>query len=252
MKIVIIEDEKYTAKDLAHTIRIVEPDAEIVSILYSVEDALIYFEMNPEVDLIFSDIELGDGLSFDIFRKVEIQAPVIFCTAYQQYTLEAFQTLGIDYTLKPFSKQSIGKALQKYKVLKNKFVKPVHHPETLYSHLKNVQLYKPSVLAHQGDKIIPVNESEIALFYIENDCTYAYTFQQKKVLINQRLDKLEDKFTNFFRANRQFLVNRKAVKDASQYFNRKMVVNLSINFPEKIIIGKLKTTEFINWLESNG
>lgn len=251
MKIAIIEDEKLTAKDLAQTIRIVEPDAEIVSILYSVEDALLYFEMNPEVDLIFSDIELGDGLSFDIFRKANIQVPVIFCTAYQQYTLEAFQSLGIDYTLKPFSKQSIEKTLQKYKVLKNKFVKPIDSNEALYSHLKNVQLKNPSVLAHQGDKIIPINEGKIALFYIENDCTYAYTFQQKKVVINQRMDKLENKFPNFFRANRQFLVNRKAVKEASQYFNRKMVVNLTVNFPEKIIVGKLKITEFVHWLESN-
>lgn len=250
MKIVIIEDEKLTAKDLANTIKNIEPDAEIVAILYSVEDALLYFALNPEIDLIFSDIELGDGLCFDVFKKAEIHAPVIFCTAYQQYALEAFQSLGIDYTLKPFNKQSISKTLEKYKKLKNKFYKPNQDLDSLYTHFKNIQFNKNhSVLVHQGDKIIPVNENEIAFFFIEYDSTYAYTSQHKKILINQRMEKLEEKFQSFFRANRQFLVNRKFVKDASQYFNRKMVLNLTISFPEKIVVGKLKIKELMDWLE---
>lgn len=251
MKIVIIEDEKLTAKDLANTIKMIEPDAEIISILYSVEDALLYFQLNPEIDLIFSDIELSDGLSFEIFRKLNIQTPIIFCTAYQQYSLEAFQTLGIDYILKPFNKQSIEKTLEKYKNLKSKFVKPTDNYEALIHNLQNEKLSNKSVITHQGDKIIPVNETDIAFFYIENNCTFAYTFEQKRIVINQTLDSLEEKFGRFFRANRQYLINRKAVKGASQYFKRKMSVNLTLNYPEKIIVGKLKLTDFIKWLESN-
>jgi two-component system response regulator LytT len=250
MKIVIIEDEKLTAKDLARTITDIEPDAEIVAILHSVEDALDYFKQAHTVDLIFSDIELGDGLSFDIFAKIDNQTPIIFCTAYQQYSLAAFQTLGIDYILKPFSKTSIEKTLTKYRLLKDNFKQPNTDLHSLFNSLKgNLYGASPSVIVHQGDKIIPIKGSEIALFFIENDCTFAYTFDQKKHLVNQKMELLENTFQQtFFRANRQFLINRKAVKDASQYFNRKMVANLTLPFQEQIMIGKLKTTEFIKWL----
>ncbi|MGE5680873.1 MAG: LytR/AlgR family response regulator transcription factor [Bacillota bacterium] len=252
MKIVVIEDEKLTAKDLVNTIKAIDPETEITAILYSVEDALLYFQVNKDADLIFSDIELGDGLSFDIFNNTDIKAPIVFCTAYQQYTLEAFQTLGIDYIIKPFSKQSIEKTLIKFKTFKDQFAKPDNKYKNLdseaYDRLRNKSR---SVISYQGDKIIPVSEKDIALFYIENESTFAYTFDKNKVLINQRLDKLEEKFNDFFRVNRQYLINRKAVKDAAQYFNRKLLVNLIISFPEKIIVGKLKTSEFIKWLEEN-
>ncbi len=251
MKIVIIEDEKLTARDLANTIKAIEPDAEIVSFLYSVEDAVLYFQLNPKVDLIFSDIELGDGLTFEIFKRIDIQVPIVFCTAYQQYMLEAFQTLGIDYVLKPFNKQSIERTFLKYKNLKSQFSKPNVNFDNLITQLKENQPNREqSVITHQGDKVVPLGADEIAFFFIEDDYTFAYTFDKRKILINQRMDKLEAKFNSFFRANRQFLVNRRAVKDASQYFNRKMVINLTVSFPEKIIVGKLKVTEFIKWLET--
>ncbi|MDO1449370.1 LytTR family DNA-binding domain-containing protein [Rhodocytophaga aerolata] len=249
MKIVIIEDEKLTAKDLAATIRGVEPDAEILPFLYSVEEAVRFFEQQPEVDLIFSDIELGDGLSFDIFEQVNTQTPIIFCTAYQQYALEAFQTLGIDYVLKPFNKQAIEKTLQKFKQLKDKLAKKNDNLDSLIGSLKNSLLHNiPSVIVYQGEKIIPISGSDIAFFFIENEGTFAYTFAQKKYPVSQKLDKLEQTFPSFFRANRQFLINRKAVKDASQYFNRKMLINLLFPYKEPIVVGKLKTTEFIHWL----
>lgn len=249
MKIVIIEDEKLTAKDLAATIRGVEPDVEILPFLYSVEEAVQFFKQQPEVDLIFSDIELGDGLSFDIFEQVDVQTPIIFCTAYQQYALEAFQTLGIDYVLKPFNKQAIEKTLQKYKQLKDKFAKKNDNLDSLISSLKSSLLHNiPSVIVHQGEKIIPISGSDIAFFCIEDESTFAYTFAQKKYPVSHKLEKLEQTFPTFFRANRQFLINRKAVKDASQYFNRKMLINLLFPYKEPIVVGKLKTTEFIHWL----
>ncbi len=249
MKIVIIEDEKLTAKDLAKTLLAIDADIEIVATIPSVEEGLLFFQSNQEVDLIFSDIELGDGLSFDIFQKIQNTTPIIFCTAYQQYTLDAFKTAGIDYVLKPFSKQSIEKALTKFKKLKEQFEKPSLDINKVYDSLKNTLLGKvSSVIVHQGDKIIPISGNDIALFYTENDCVFAFTFEQKKHLVNQKLESLEHTFPDFYRANRQFLLNRKAVKDASQYFNRKLLANLNIPFKEQIIISKLKTTEFIQWL----
>jgi two-component system, LytTR family, response regulator LytT len=106
-----------------------------------------------------------------------------------------------------------------------------------------------SIIMQQGDKIIPINSDNIALFYIEDDYVFAYTFEGKKHLLSQKLDKLETQFsTTFFRANRQFLVNRKAVRDASHHFNRKIEINLTIPFSEQIIVGKLKITAFLEWL----
>lgn len=252
MKVIIIEDEQLTAKDLAKTLVGIDDTVEIVKTIHSVEEGFTYFEKNLPSDIIFSDIELGDGLSFEIFQKYKHTAPIIFCTAYQQYMLDAFKTAGIDYVLKPFNKASIERALQKFKSLKENFEKPDTDYKKLFDELKYNLLGKAtSIIVHQGEKMIPINGNDIALFFIEHDGVFAYTFEQKKYLINQNLDNLEKSFPNYFRANRQFLLNRKVVKDASQYFSRKMIVNLNIPFKEQIVIGKLKVTDFIQWL-TNG
>ncbi len=250
MKIVIIEDEKLTARNLAKTIQAIEPDAEVVAMLHSVADAIDFFKLKPPLDLIFSDIELGDGLSFEIYEKEKITTPIVFCTAYNQYALEAFKTVGIDYILKPFSKQAIENTLLKFQNLKEKFAAPEKQYTDLLAMLKQrMNPASQSVIIHQGDKIIPLNGRDVAVFFIENDCTFAHTFQGKKHLLSQNMDSLEKTFSpEFFRANRQYLVSRKAVKDASHFFNRKIVVNLTISFPDQILVGKLKVTAFTEWL----
>ncbi len=252
MKVVIIEDEKLTAKDLQRTLLQVDSDIEILALLHSVEEATSFFKNKPSIDLIFSDIELGDGLSFDIFNKVQINIPIIFCTAYNQYALDAFKTHGIDYVLKPFDTNAIEKALQKYHTLKASFETPTNDLATLLQSFKqSIVPQAQSILVHQGEKIIPLNASDIALFFIENDYCFAFTFLGKKYLLSQNMEQLEKTFSPaFFRANRQFIINRKAVKDASQYFNRKLLVNLSIPFNEQIVIGKLKVSSFTQWLSN--
>jgi DNA-binding LytR/AlgR family response regulator len=252
MKVIIIEDEKLTAKDLAKTLMAIDKDIEIVATIHSVEEGLLFFQNKYEADVIFSDIELGDGLSFDIFQKHQNTCPIIFCTAYQQYMLDAFKTAGIDYILKPFSKVSIEKALLKFNSLKQNFEKSTSDITIVYDAIKNNLLGKvSSIIVHQGDKIIPINGNDIALLFIENECTFTLTFDQKKYLVNQKMESLEKSFPDFFRANRQFLINRKAIKDASHYFNRKMLANLNIPFKEQIIISKLKTTDFMLWLTNS-
>ncbi|MFP5040839.1 LytR/AlgR family response regulator transcription factor [Parasediminibacterium sp. JCM 36343] len=251
MKIVIIEDEKLTARDLQNTIVSIEPAVQILAILPSVEDAIAYLERNKDIDLIFSDIQLGDGLSFEIFEKINNHIPIIFCTAYNEYALDAFKTLGIDYLLKPFTKETVGKALGKYHQLQEKLTLLQTDFTSLLNLLKTqlAPTKTPSVIIQQGDKIIPMDGSNIAFFFVEDDYVFAYTFEHKKQLLSHKLDYLEKTFAPyFFRANRQFLVNRKAVKDAAYFFNRKMVANLTVPFSEKIIVGKLKTTAFIDWL----
>jgi DNA-binding LytR/AlgR family response regulator len=257
MKILVIEDEYHTAKDLAKTIKAINPDAQIEGIVDSIEEALEFLNSGVALDLIFSDIELGDGLSFEIFQKTKNTIPVIFCTAYNQYALDAFKSVGIDYILKPFTKNSVLKALERFENLRTR-LSPERPQNDSYDFLiealrksSGVQQSK-SIVVQVSDKIIPVEISQIALFFIENGITYAYTFEQKKFPVNEKLKVLESSFAPmFFRANKQVLVNKSAIKDATHSFNRHLSLNLNIPFEERIIIGKLKMSAFIEWLSQN-
>jgi two-component system, LytTR family, response regulator LytT len=252
MEIVIIEDERFTADDLAETIVRIQPDIQIATILYSVKEAIRYFQNNEHPDLIFSDVQLGDGLSFEIFKTITMTPPVIFCTAYDEYALHAFKANGIDYILKPYGEDTIAAAFGRYKALQNNFVQQPKGFELLSELFSNrISQHDPSVLVYIKDKIVPFKTSDIALFYTEDETTYLMTFNQTRYPLNKTLEELE-KITgiNFYRANRQYLVNRKSIKDVTQWFHRKLVVNLVIPFStdKQITISKAKVSEFLNWL----
>jgi len=253
MKVVIIEDEKLTADDLAETILKIVPDAKIISVLHSVSTAISWFQKNKHPDLIFSDIQLGDGLSFEIFKKKSTNVPVIFCTAFDEYALKAFDANGIDYILKPFDKSTIETAFSKYNKLKNKFSENSSTLDNVIRLFENKKKQnQSSVLVYQKDKIVPVRLEDIAIFYIENEITYLLTFTQKSYTINKTIEEIEKiSSDDFFRVNRQFLVNRKAIKEASQYFARKLSLTLTIPFKETITVSKFKVSEFLDWLSAN-
>jgi two-component system, LytTR family, response regulator LytT len=251
MKIVIIEDEKLTAKDLQKTIKSIEPNAEIIIILGSIEESVEYFATEPDVDLIFSDIQLGDGNSFEIFENSTIRIPIIFCTAFNDYALRAFDTFGIDYILKPFSAKTIEKALTKFKTITKQKQTYTNDLKTIFESIsKQIQPNKlPNIIIHQGDKIIPIGGDNIALFYIDSSVVKAILFDDKPCVVSYNLEDLEVKFAPYFyRVNRQFLVNRSAVKEASQHFNRKLLVHLNIPFADEILVTKEKVTPFLEWL----
>ena len=259
MKILIIEDEMYTARDLERTIREVQPNAEIVAVLPSVEEGIEFFAGDEEVDLIFSDIQLNDGLSFEIFRAVDRFIPIIFCTAYDQYALEAFKTHSIDYILKPFETESVRKALGKYKHLKQDSAPATTaQAPDMEAIIQAVmqRLYAPrkkSLIVHKGDKLIPMPVDDVAVFFIEHESVWAFTFAEEKFALNNaKLDALEAAHApGFFRVNRQQLIHRRAVQDASQYFHRKLLVNLTVPFSQEVIVGKLKTKPFLEWLSNH-
>jgi len=253
MNILIIEDEKPTARDLRKTILETEPVASVIGIITSMEEGKNYLLKHHDIDLIFSDIQLGDGLSFEIFESLKTMIPVIFCTAYNEYALQAFKSFGIDYILKPFTKETVAAALQKFSKLSAPQYKSIPDYSELFQQLKRQfqPVSKPSIILHRGDKIIPLESEKIALFFIENDIVYAFTFDHKKIATHYKLDALEQKFLlQFFRANRQCLINRKAVKQGSQHFHRKLQVHLSIPFSETILVGKEKVTSFLDWLSN--
>ena len=255
MNIVIIEDELLTAEDLSAIVQEVSPQANVVAILQSVAEAIRYFKSAPKPDLIFSDIQLGDGLSFDIFSEVTIDTPIIFCTAFDEYAIRAFNTNGIHYLLKPFNAQKVREAMDKYQTLKQTFSNWPESIEKIIASLsiqnKMDQKKAATVLVYFKDSVIPIKLKDIALFYVQNNATYLFTFDNKKYVIDQSLNDLEQLDTNlFYRASRQFLINRHAVKKASSYLSRKITVELNVPFDEVITISKEKVTSFLDWLQA--
>jgi DNA-binding LytR/AlgR family response regulator len=251
MNIVIIEDEGLVAEDLELNIRkLMDEPVNIVQIK-SVKEGLAYFKTADAPDLIFSDIQLGDGLSFEIFVAALLSVPVIFCTAYDAYALDAFKANGIDYILKPFTSKTLNDALQKYGRLKQLFsTDQTPQYEALIQMLAGKDTQKAaSVLVYHQDKIIPVNLDDIAMFYLANEITHLLTFSGKTFYPNKNLDELERISGNyFFRANRQYLVCRKAITDVSNFFSRKLSINLNVPFGEKVIVSKGKAPQFLSWL----
>jgi DNA-binding LytR/AlgR family response regulator len=251
MNIAIIEDEPVVADDLELSITQLISEPVTIVQLHSVKEAVAYFSGNNKTDLIFSDIQLGDGLSFEIFAAMPIDVPVIFCTAYDEYALDAFKANGIDYILKPFTTQTLQQALERYGQLRKVF--QVHQPpqyEILMELLAKKETPKPSsVLVYHQDKIIPIKLDDIALIYLANEVSHLLTFSGRTFYPNKNLDELEKTCGNhFFRANRQFLVSRKAIIDVSSFFSRKLSLNLNIAFSEKIVVSKGKASQFLAWL----
>lgn len=255
MKIVIIEDEILTADDLKDAILKVEPDAEIVKVLYSVESAIAYFKSHEMPHLIFSDIQLGDGLSFDIFSEVAISVPVIFCTAFDEYAMKAFDANGIHYVLKPFNLNKIKEAFEKYNNLKSSFYQVEPSISEIINNLaqnldpQSTSKKPDNILVHYQNRVIPIKVEDVALFYIKNELTYLFTFDLKSYVVNKSLDELQqiDDYL-FYRANRQFIVNRYAVKEVAQTMSRKVSLELNVDFSESITISKEKISSFYSWL----
>ncbi|MCA0366221.1 MAG: LytTR family DNA-binding domain-containing protein [Bacteroidetes bacterium] len=246
MKIVIIEDEPKTASNLENTLKSIDKDFQILEIIDSVETGLQYFEESGYPDLVFSDIQIADGLSFEIFQKYSPTCPVIFCTAFDHYALQAFKTNGIDYLLKPFNETDVKKALEKYHKLKESSISNT----TLHKLFDQLlRQKKQSILINYREKIIPVNITDIPFFYSINHQTIIY-FEGKEQSINYSLDELEIELDKrqYFRANRQFIINRSFIKEVEHYFARKLLLKLTVICPENIVISKAKSTEFLKWL----
>jgi DNA-binding LytR/AlgR family response regulator len=254
MKILILEDEQRAALDLQATILEIVPEADILAILDSVESAIAWFQKNPAPDLAFFDIQLADGLSFDIFEEVKVECPVVFCTAFDEYALQAFQVISVDYILKPFDKEAVRRAIDKVKALDNFFQKREGDLEKKITRLlESVRPAgaKTTFLVSHRDKMLPISVSDIAYFSIEHEVTFLHTFDQRRFMLNQTLDELEKVLDpkQFFRANRQFLVHAKAVEEVENYFARKLLLKLKTATKEPVIVSKAKASEFLLWLE---
>ncbi len=247
MKIVIIEDEPMMAHDLAADLAALRPTWQVVAVLASVKQAMEWLRGNHPVDLIFSDIQLGDGTCFDAFAQVKPAMPVVFCTAYDQYAIQAFQANGIGYLLKPYGRESLRAVVEKYEMLRP--------PTPDWSAL--ISLMQPPVeqqqarrlLVHHKDKIIPVDIAEVALFFLHHETTMLLRFDGQRFPLQQSLGEVEAMAgPDFFRVSRQHLVQRNAIKEAVQYFARKLLLSLNLQFEEELTISKEKVPVFLEWL----
>ncbi len=251
MKVVIIEDEFYTAEDLKRTLTLIDKNIEIIAVLQSVKEAKAFFTNPVKFDLIFSDIQLGDGESFEVFKQFEITAPIVFITAYNDYAMQAFNANGIDYILKPFGINEIKITLEKVKKINGlgsfnevKLLAVINE----LNNQKTNQVFK--VLVYHKEKIIPIPIHEIALFYIDEKVLRLIDDKSNNFIINYKLEELEKIGGNqFYRANRQYLINRNFIKEINTYTNRKQKVILTINFNQEILISKEKTTSFLEWIK---
>ena len=248
MKAIIVEDEMLAARNLQSILSKLGT-VQVVAVLDSITETEEWFSYNPQPDLMFLDIHLADGSAFEIFDRTEIQCPVIFTTAYDEYALRAFKVNSIDYLLKPIDSLAVERALKKLQGITvtdnmqdvvNKLMASFRTTSTFKTHF---------LVPAKGDKLIPVQAIDIAFFYIDNGLVKAVTFDEKSFRFEHTLDELAEMLDPhvFFRANRQFIISRKAIKDIDLWFNNRLSINLKITAPEKILISKARIAEFKNW-----
>lgn len=255
MKIIIIEDEILVAEDLSNSLKKISPDIKIEAVLGSIREAVEYFSVSPMPDLIFSDIQLGDGLSFEIGREIDLRVPIIFLTAYDEYALEAFKVNGIDYILKPFSEESLIQSINKYKNLKTLLLGDIEDQYKIaLQQLSNYRLKESGIfMVKFRDRTLPLSYNQIALFYLEEEVNNLYTNAGKVFFVSESLEELEKRlWPTFFRVNRQCLVNRNAVEDASEHPLRRLQLNMKFPFGKEILVSREKKRKVLDWLAVKG
>lgn len=245
MKIIIIEDEKPAARLLQR--RIEKLGLEVFKSLHSVEDSVEWLSNNPQPDLIFLDIQLSDGLSFEIFDQVEINSAIIFTTAYDEFVLKAFKFNSVDYLLKPVDEEELVFAIEKFE--KQREVK------VNYSQLRKLfdqnKSYKERFTTKVGTSIKMINTEDVECFYSENKATYVYTKEGKNYLLDYTLDKLEEIIhpKYFYRINRGQIIRIDAIKDISVYSNSRLKIILHHFSEQECIVSREKVNNFRNWLD---
>lgn len=249
MRVIIIEDEKLAVDRLQSILCQYDPDIEIVSRIDSVKKSIEWLDSNPAPDLAFMDIQLGDGLSFEIFEKTNAYFPVIFTTAYSEYVLKAFQVNSIDYLLKPISLPGLEKALNKFKKI-DSLKAPIEKEQ-----LKNAKeilekVYKRRFIVKRGEHLQFISIDKINCFYSKEKMTYLNTTDNKNHIIEYTMEELESLLPpeSFFRINRKFIVSIHSIKDIVAYFNSRLKVSIKNVEDDDILISRENVKEFKDWL----
>lgn len=253
MKVVIIEDEVIAAQTLRRLITEIRSDLEVQAVLQTVEESVEWLGENPMPDLVFMDIHLADGSSFGIFEKINIDCPIIFTTAYNEYALDAFEVNGIDYLLKPINKTRLAKAITKFGNISFRSDNTQMIYDLVQSLNEKQSRRKTHFLVPHKDKLLPLAVDDIAYFQADMKIGRATTFDGKNYSLDYSLEELMKNLDpdQFFRVNRQFIVSHMAISDLSQWFTGKLAVNLKVPVPEKILVSKARVSDFKAWFTRN-
>ncbi|MEL6918867.1 MAG: LytTR family DNA-binding domain-containing protein [Bacteroidota bacterium] len=251
MDVIIIEDEKPAARRLSRLLA--QLNVEVSTMLHSVEESVEWFQKNKHPDLIFLDIQLSDGLSFEIFDLIEVHSAIIFTTAYDEYALQAFKLNSIDYLLKPIDDEELEKAVKKFQNIKPASQKIALDFEDIKKLLVNPleREFKKRFTARVGQHIKILNAEDIECFYSENKGTYAATSDGRNYLLDTTLENLEPELEPkiFFRVSRKFYVNVNHINDIVSYTNSRLQIKLNRFNEQEIIVSRERVKDFKLWLE---
>ena len=254
MTTLIIEDEKPAARLLQRKLE--KLDITVKTMLHSVEESLHWFTNNQHPDLIFLDIQLSDGLSFEIFEKINIQSAIIFTTAYDEYALKAFKLNSIDYLLKPIDEDDLEAAVVKYKARMRKADEGNHNLQLDFEQIRQMlsnpfeKSFKKRFTVKIGQHLKVITTEEIECFFSENKGTYIHTFDNRNYLIDSTLEILEQELDkkDFFRVSRKFIVPLQAIKEIQVYTNSRLKVILPTYKEDEVIVSREKVADFKNWI----
>lgn len=249
MNILLIEDEDPAAKRLQKMIAEIEPAATVSDNIVSVASAIKWLKENELPDLIISDIQLADGLSFEIFKTADVHCPVIFTTAYDQYAIEAFRVNSIDYLLKPVKKDELTAALSKYKKLQ-KPAAPLDIEQLLKSMQPQTQEYKKRFVVRYGEHIKTINIDEVAYFYTEDKINFLTTKENRRFTIDFNLDTLESMLDpkEFFRINRQYIIGIQSIAEMFAYSKSRVLIKLNPPAKHETVVSTERSADFKLWL----
>lgn len=251
MNVIIIEDEKPAARRLSRMLS--ELGIEAKTMLHSVEESLNWFQDNEHPDLIFLDIQLSDGLSFEIFEEIPVKSAIIFTTAYDEYALKAFKLNSIDYLLKPIDEDELKKAVEKYQDQQPKETDLQVNIDDIRRLLINPvdRKFKKRFTIKIGQHIKIIHVDEIECFFSENKATYIHTNGKRNYLIDGSLEHWQDQLNpeHFFRVNRTFIVHINAIKDIISYTNSRLKLLLHSYTESEIIVSRERVKDFKNWID---
>lgn len=248
MRVLIIEDEARAASQLQKLLEETEFRYELVGIIDSIEESKIWFQKNGTPDLIFMDIQLADGLSFEIFEKVKLTSPVIFTTAFDQYAIQAFKVNSIDYLLKPVQKEDLQHALQKFMDSNRK---PTFGVETIQQVLANLQMpqIREGILVRDGGSFVQLRVADLLYLYSEDSVTFGVT-PNGRFVIEETLDYVFSTLdpSKFFRINRAQVVTKSAIVRMDKYFNHRLKLTLLRAEDREFVVSRQKTIDFKEWM----
>jgi DNA-binding LytR/AlgR family response regulator len=249
MKVLIIEDETAASEDLIAILHEIDEDIEVLDVLESVKQTVRWLRANPAPDLIFMDIHLSDGSAFTLFQEIEVETPIIFTTAYNQYAIDAFNVNSIDYLLKPIKISDMTRALEKFRRLTSNDV--MAYLQRVVSLGKtHTEGYVSCVLVPVRDKLVPVDVNNVVCIYNTDHKTQIILSDGRNISYGKSLDAIMLSLDpmKFYRANKQYIVSRSYIKDIVIWYDNRLLVNMKLELPEPLYVSKNKASEFKNWM----